>query len=233
MKRNFLFLLVAFCFLTINVGVFAGNNPANLDASSDYCDVVVVKSGFDGNGSRFLCFSIPVGEETSICVFDWQNKQGDVSLSELYIAKRVSPWLDITLDSTFSDGLPVHKMVIDVFHEVADSFQLGVATAIPLAGKGILFGPRATLWGVSGFLTIPTEKEALGKETDKKFYIQYGVGYTISGVSVDGAYGKNKFFLRVSKGLKISSGILIPELRLVFPKGKKEFGFALGFVPAQ
>jgi len=212
-----LFFLVVFCALlsVLTTNVFSAN-PADLTSNHRTFVSEFIKLGCDG-GPRFLCFNLPAGKTASICIFNWQNEKGDSSLSELYIAKTIVPWFDVTLDTTLAGSTPIHNLAVDIRYKIAG---LGIVASLDF--KTVSFGPRLNVKNISTFLTLSTAENATNF---------YGISYKIFGITAEGAYGVEKVFFRASKGFPASFGILIPELRTSFSKKKNIIGFALGFIP--
>ncbi|MDD5738313.1 MAG: hypothetical protein PHY72_00055 [Candidatus Pacebacteria bacterium] len=216
------FFSVSICaFLVVLAFNSFSANPADLTSNHRTFVSEFFKIGYDG-GPRFLCFNLPAGKTASVCVFNWQDKKSDNSFSELYIAKSMAPWLDVTLDSILAGGAPVHNLAVDIRYKPAKNIEAGLGLITPLSFKNMSFGPRISVKNISVFLAVPTAKDA------SNFY---GISYKFFGINAEGAYGAEKVFLRASKAFPVSFGILIPELRTSFSEKEKIYGFALGFIP--
>ncbi len=214
--------LIFSAILCVLLVVFISNsfsaNPADLTVNHRPFVSEFFKVGYDG-GPRFAAINLPVGKSASVCVLNWQDKKGDSSFSELYIAKSIVSWLDVALDSTLAGGVPIHNLAFDVRYKMA-----GLGIVAPLSFESVAFGPRVSVKNISAFITVPTAKNA------SNFY---GINYKLFGVSAEGAYGAETFFLRASRAFTTGFGILIPELRTSFSKKENIYGLALGFIPRQ
>ncbi len=215
MRSLLLFIFTCVLLVILTTNVFSAN-PADLTSNHRTFVSEFIKIGYDG-GPRFLCFNLPAGKTASICVFNWQDKKGDNSLTELFVAKSIKPWLDVALDTTFAGESPVHNLAIDVRYKIA-----GLGMIFPLSFEDAFFGPRFDINNLSVFLTASTAKDTKNI---------CGVSYILYGVAVEVAYGGEKLFFRTSKGFSSRVGTLIPEIRTSFSKEEKKYGFALGLIP--
>ncbi len=221
-KYGVIVLLFVICLAS---SVHAVNNPADMSASYGQFNFEFYKICSDAGGARWFDFSLPMGEKKDANLYfdNWISKDGKSKNFGVQVSKRFSSAVTFTFRNDMSSGSGTSDSSQIAWLDYHRK-NIGASVLMPFnEGGKPTFGLRHDKGPLYEYLQYDT--------SHKKFFSGLSYKFRKSNVSFDVAYQESSkiTFIRLSKPLVISSGLLIPEIRTKL--GRTDYiGLGLAFV---
>lgn len=216
MRNTYVSILAAVIMLLMTTSVSA-MNAADTTGFYRWCSVRYFKAIYDG-GPWCGTLNQPVGKDSSIMLYHWQNGSGEkpVKKSQLYLIHSFDKKVDLSfVRETWENGKKPERYEVGVDWHGSKAFALGVV--VPVQKEECpRFGPRLCLNRTTLYLSSALDARPL-----------LGISYTAEdGVKYEATVGQETFWFRSTKPLGKS---VASELRTRFTEKENFYGGAITF----